>query len=395
MKLQLLAIPLLLALVLSPLAAAAATGSISFTSPTAGSSFTGTASYTISGTITPTPTLPDNVFISVTNPAGAVVDAQQVSAAAGGTFSYPTNVGASSAWSSGTYTITATDSNGATGTTTFKYTASVSTTTGAVTVFGPSVLTTGQTADIVIWSSAPGTVTAWVLPAGATSTTPLTTARVSLGAGYYVYTGSYAVAATAATGPYLVGASISNSTSGFTGSGISSFTVNGGLATSAAQAQILTNIGTLTTNLATLQTAVTTGFAGLTTNIANIGKNLTADTATITSTLGTISSSLTGIASAATAAQTAAQAAQTAVTSLQNTVNTLSTTVNGITGTLTAIQSSLSTISSTVSGLSGLTTSVNNMNSTVSNDQTYILVVAALVVITLVLELAILIRKMS
>jgi len=35
------------------------------------------------------------------------------------------------------------------------------------------------------------------------------------------------------------------------------------------------------------------------------------------------------------------------------------------------------------------------MNSTVSNDQTYILVVAALAVITLVLELAILIRKLS
>jgi len=42
-----------------------------------------------------------------------------------------------------------------------------------------------------------------------------------------------------------------------------------------------------------------------------------------------------------------------------------------------------------------LQTSVTNLNSSVSNDQTYILVVAVLAVITLVLELAILIRKLS
>jgi hypothetical protein len=55
-----------------------------------------------------------------------------------------------------------------------------------------------------------------------------------------------------------------------------------------------------------------------------------------------------------------------------------------------------------VNGLSGLSSqmttlqnSVTSLNSSVSNDQTYILVVAVLAILTLVLELAILIRKMS
>jgi len=74
MKLQLLAIPLIMALIASPMFAAAATGSITLSSPVAGSTISAGASYTIAGTITPTPTLPDNVFVEVTNTAtGAVV----------------------------------------------------------------------------------------------------------------------------------------------------------------------------------------------------------------------------------------------------------------------------------------------------------------------------------
>lgn len=68
MKLQFLAIPLLVALLFSPLAsAAAATGTISFSSPAAGAHYSAGTSYTIAGTITPTPSLPDNVFIEVTS----------------------------------------------------------------------------------------------------------------------------------------------------------------------------------------------------------------------------------------------------------------------------------------------------------------------------------------
>jgi hypothetical protein len=45
--------------------------------------------------------------------------------------------------------------------------------------------------------------------------------------------------------------------------------------------------------------------------------------------------------------------------------------------------------------MTSLSSSVSSLSSSVSNEQTYILVVAALAVITLVLELAILIRKLS
>ncbi|MGA2199092.1 MAG: hypothetical protein ABSG45_04060, partial [Nitrososphaerales archaeon] len=112
MRLQLLAIPLLVALMLSPLAAAAA-GSITFSSPLSGATYHGQGAYTISGQITPTPTLPDNVNI-VVNQQGqsSPLDVEQVSVQAGGLFSVSTLYGGNSAWTTGTYVITAVDSTG-------------------------------------------------------------------------------------------------------------------------------------------------------------------------------------------------------------------------------------------------------------------------------------------
>jgi len=225
MKLQFLALPLLVALMLSPMVASAATGSISFSSPASGASYSGTAAYTIAGTITPTPNLPDNVVITVTLQGGSPspLDEQTVAVAADGTFSYSTNAGGSAAWVTGTYVITASDSNGVQGTTTFKYTASITTSSssGFVTIEAPTLLWQGQSGNIFIWSSAPGTVTAWVLAPGASSTTSLTATRVSPNpGGLYVYAVGFTVLATATNGVYLVGASISNSTSGLTGNGM-------------------------------------------------------------------------------------------------------------------------------------------------------------------------------
>jgi len=91
MKLQLLSIPLLVALLLSPLAASAATGSIAFSSPATSFAPVGSTAYTITGTITPTPTLPDNVNIQVTEQgASGVFDATNVAVGTGGTFTYST-----------------------------------------------------------------------------------------------------------------------------------------------------------------------------------------------------------------------------------------------------------------------------------------------------------------
>jgi hypothetical protein len=152
LKLQLLVAALLFALALAPSAAVGATGSITFTSPAPGVSLSGTQSYTISGTITPTPSLPDNVFIEV-EPQGSssVLDASTQAVSATGSFSYTTNVGGNSLWVPGTYVITATDSNGATGMITIEYTSSGTTTTTATSA---AASTTSLTTTI---SSSPST----------------------------------------------------------------------------------------------------------------------------------------------------------------------------------------------------------------------------------------------
>ena len=114
------AVAIAMALVLSPMVVNAA-GSVTFTSPASGASYTGSQSYTISGTISPAPTQADQVGLTVKNPTGQTVDLASVTVSSG-SFSYSTAVGGTAAWVTGTYTITALDSYGATGTATFTYT---------------------------------------------------------------------------------------------------------------------------------------------------------------------------------------------------------------------------------------------------------------------------------
>jgi len=119
---SLAAIAIAVTLLLTPMVSTAA-GTISFTSPAAGTSFKGTQSYTIAGTVSPAPTQADNVGIVVKNPGGTTVDVANV-AVSSGAFSYATATGNSvnpSLWPTGTYTITATDSFSATGSMTFAY----------------------------------------------------------------------------------------------------------------------------------------------------------------------------------------------------------------------------------------------------------------------------------
>jgi hypothetical protein len=120
------AVSIAVALLLVPLVTTAATGSITISSPAAGASYTGSQAYTISGTVTPAPTQPDEVGITVTNPNNQPVD-RDTATVTNGAFSYATAVGGTSAWITGVYTITAEDSFNATGTATFMYTS----TTGA------------------------------------------------------------------------------------------------------------------------------------------------------------------------------------------------------------------------------------------------------------------------
>lgn len=79
------------------------------------------------------------------------------------------------------------------------------------------------------------------------------------------------------------------------------------------------------------------------------------------------------------------------VNSLSSSVGTLSTNVGNIQSAVNSLTSQVSTISSNVQSLSSQLPSAG----TISNTQTYVLVVAVLAAITLVLELAILVRKLS
>ena len=260
------AVTIAVALLLVPMASSAA-GSITFTSPAAGASYSGSQAYTIAGTISPTPTQVDNVGITVKNPSGQTVDVGNVPVSSGG-FSYSTAVGGPSGWVTGTYTISAQDSYGASGTATFTYTAPApsagyNVTRALVNIQGN--LTIIQKELVALQS------------AGAKE-------QVDMKANFTAITGQLTT--------------LSN------------------------------NLATLTTNVGTIQTDVTNMQGQLTTMASNI--------ATLTS--------------AVQSAQAAAQAAQTAA---------------------------------------------NNANSAVSSTQTYVLVVAVLAAITLVLELAILVRKLS
>ncbi len=76
--------------------------------------------------------------------------------------------------------------------------------------------------------------------------------------------------------------------------------------------------------------------------------------------------------------------------------------LTSITGTLNTLSSAITQLTTSFTGISGNLAALNNvggqlttLTSDVNNNQTYVLVVAALAAITLVLELAILVRKLS
>ena len=97
-----------------------------------------------------------------------------------------------------------------------------------------------------------------------------------------------------------------------------------------------------------------------------------------------------------TTVSTALSAVQATLTSMQNTITTtfgqLSTTLSTLQQAATATQDAANKAAAAATALSG---SVTTITTGVQSSQTYILVVAALAAITLVLELAILVRKLS
>jgi len=319
------------------------------------SSASGTQTITISGTTTASAA----VGIKVTNPSGVTVALANVVATSAGAYTYSFAAGGSSAWVTGTYTASATVAS-QTSTATFSYTATAPLPSGnqlTVLASANSLVYAGQTALIqayVYWSAngtaahSSVTVTAWwVDPSGAVSTPA---AGTSDGSGFWTWSvslpssaadGSYSAVVKAASGPAW-------------GYGSTGFTVNSQVASSSS-----------------ISSAVTAGFATL-------QKDLSANFSSLNSGLTTISSGVSGLTSSMTTMQNSLTSITNSLTSITNTLGSISTAVgNAVTAANTAA------------------TDASNASSSVSSTQTYVLVVAVLAAITLVLELAILVRKLS
>src|SRR5881628_13500 len=333
--------------------AAAATVSVSV-SPT---NPIGAVALSITGTVSPAPGAGVNAFIQVFNPAGKTV-ASSVAAVdpTAGTFTYGFTTGGTSLWATGTYSVTA-NAAGTTGSTTFTYTCTE-------TVCGSPTSTTGAaissinvqvTAESPVW---PGQST-WVsvLTSSATNgslveatfqtihyhtpagglvtlcTNTVTTNCTGTFARIHIgfYTWTFTLPSSSIDGGYFIHAWVNNGNNQ-QGQGLGEFTVNSALAQQ--------------TSVAAISTALTA-----------VQGSITSIQGSITSTFGQLSTTLTTLQTAATATQDAANKAAAAATALSGSVTTITT----------GVQSS----------------------------QTYILVVAALAAITLVLELAILVRKLS
>ncbi len=130
------------------------------------------------------------------------------------------------------------------------------------------------------------------------------------------------------------------------------------------------------------------GLGTFTVQPASSGGSGPGTTTTVTQTVTATSSGSSPDAAALAAIQTQLSGISTTLSAVQTTVNGISTGVTGITNTL----GTFSTGIGQVAGISGQLTTLTN---SVNNNQTYVLVVAALAAITLVLELAILVRKLS
>jgi len=231
----------------------------------------------------------------------------------------------------------------------------VTVTTNAQTYSGQAIIQISGTVTPAPSSAGTAVVITTTGPMGAVDTNE---APVAVTTGAY----SYVLVAGSplwSSGNYKVNATYGGP--GGTGTATTTFAYNG---VSGGIVTVTSTITSTTTTTTTVTTAVSTSTVTTTSAIVNPDtQQLTA----IQASLGTISS---------------------AITALTGSVNTIQSAVTGISTQLTQVSTGIQN----VSGISGQLTTLNNA---VNNDQTYVLVVAALAAITLVLELAILVRKLS
>ncbi|MDG7010656.1 MAG: hypothetical protein JRN57_00915 [Nitrososphaerota archaeon] len=137
-------------------------------------------------------------------------------------------------------------------------------------------------------------------------------------------------------------------------------------------------------------------------NVTTTGDYIYSGFASLTATMNSLSTTVSGLS-------TSISNMQTSISSIQTSIGTLTTDVGNLQTSVTNIGSQLTSLATSVSGAassaSSAATAANNAataaqqaasnTSGLSNTSTYVLVVAVLAAITLVLELAILVRKLS
>jgi hypothetical protein len=371
------AIVIAVVLVLGPALAFAA---VSVTVQTNASTYSGQSAIQITGTVTPAPSASNTaVVITTTGPAGAVDTGEAAVATGTGAYSYPLVSGGSPMWVSGTYTVNATyggPGGASSEVSTFSYSASTTTSGGSVSptidifvsatsqVFPDSTV---QIEAMTVWSNngtlaTASTLSATLVAPGATSTsgsslgTPSASSR-----GEYIWT--YTVPQNAAAGAYFV--QVLAKDGGSVGWGLGQFTVS--------TVSVNDPSGPALQSIQNSLSSLTTAVSGIQTTLSTISSSIQSLTSSV--------NALSGI--------------QTSLASSASTLSAIQTSLTSITSGISGIESTLNNIASNISAVNGISGQLTSLNGAINNNQTYVLVVAALAAITLVLELAILVRKLS
>jgi hypothetical protein len=170
---------------------------------------------------------------------------------------------------------------------------------------------------------------------------------------------------------------------------------------SSVQSSLTSIMGSLSAVQSSLS-SITSTLSSVTSSLSSVSSSLSS----ISSTVGSIQSSLTTITGDVSGLGTQLSSLQSSATSIQNAASSLTTSVGNLGTQLTGIQNSLTSMGSQLTGIATSSSNAASSAATAATEatdavngsataQTYVLVVAVLAAITLVLELAILVRKLS
>ncbi|MBI3859899.1 MAG: hypothetical protein HY296_06670 [Thaumarchaeota archaeon] len=157
--------------------------------------------------------------------------------------------------------------------------------------------------------------------------------------------------------------------------------------------------------IASMLTSMTATLNSITATLSSIGDSLSSiqsslstidsEVTALQTSVNTLSSTVGDIQTTVNSINSWATSAQTTLSSIQSDLSSVKSDVSSIKSSVTSIGSDVSSIKNSVSGVSGIGSTANSILSAVQAEQTYVLVVAVLAAITLVLVLAVLIRRLS